>query len=334
MEQIINNIITNYINEIFKKANYQEDIENQDKEKLKKIVLESEDLNENFDQIQKEELNSGKDIIFEDAIKEINSKKESLPKWEDTKEYLIEKSEFYMENRLNWPFLPEVKLCKLSHPEYSELETIVHVLIQHIKDKKITEECKTKEREEELMEQIEELANKIAQEYSNKRKSEGKSLIRVNEEKKSWKRYINKKVQIRSILNNSSSNLDIEGESEMYNGVRIILWYAHGHWNQKFKMVLNEDGTVTFSNGDYSINVSDGEAKNGTQINIWETNFSKAQKFYIEEIGNDWFRIHSSINQNYCIDVNGGCSDNLTKIQLWEKNNSDAQKFKFIDDFD
>lgn len=144
MEQIINNIITNYINEIFKKANYQEDIENQDKEKLKKIVLESKDLNENFDQTQKEELNSGKDNIFEDAIKEINSKKKSLAKWEDTKEYLIEKSEFYMENRLNWPFLPEVKLCKLSHPEYSELEIIVHVLIQHIKDKKIPKNAKQK----------------------------------------------------------------------------------------------------------------------------------------------------------------------------------------------
>ena len=330
MEQIISNILTNYINEKFKNANYQEDIEEDIKEKLKKIVLESKDLNENNEQTKKEELNSLIRIFIEDAIKEINSKKESLPKWEYTKEYLIEKSEIYMENRLNWPFLPEVKLCKLSHPEYSELEIIVQVLIQHIKDKNITEECKTKEREEELMKIIEELANKIAQEYSNKRKSEGKSLIRINEEKKSWKRYINKIIQIRSILNNSSSNLDIEGENEMYNGVRIILWYAHGHWNQTFKMILNEDGTVTFSNGEFSINVSDGKAKNGAQINIWETNFSKAQKFYLEEIGNDWFRIHSAINQNYCIDVNGGCYDNLTKIQLWEKNDSDAQIFKFI----
>ena len=330
MEQIICNILTNYINKIFKNSNYQEDIEKQDKEKLKKIILESKDLNENIEQAEKEELNTVIDIFIEDAFNEINSKKESLPKWKDTKEYLIEKSKFYMEQRLNLPFLSEVKHCKLNHPEYSELEIIVYVLIQHIKDKNMTEECKAKEREEELMEIIEELANNIAQEYSNKRKSEGKSLIRINEAKKSWKRYKNKIIQIRSILNNSSSNLDIEGEKEMKNKVRIILWFAHGRWNQTFKMIFNVDGTVTFSNGDYSINVSDGEAKNGAQINIWKTNVSKAQKFYLEEIGNDWFRIHSAINQNYCIDVNGCCSDNSTKIQLWKKNDSDAQIFKFI----
>jgi len=329
MEQIINNIIINIINEMFKNSSYQEDIEI-NKERMKKMVLESKDLNDKLGQTPKEELNSLIDSHIDKGIKEIKSKKESLPRWEDTKEDLIEKSEFLMENKLNCPFLPEAKLFKVNHPEYSELEIIVQVLIQDMKDRNIIEECNTKERAEELMKIIENLANKIAQEYSNKRKSEGKSLIRLNEEEKSWKRYINKKVQIRSILNNANSNLDIEGGNRIENEVNIILFQAHGGWNQKFRMILNKDGAVTFSNGDYSINVSDGKASNGAQINIWETNYSKAQKFYIEEIGNNWLRIHSAINQNYCIDVNDGCSDNLTKIQLWEKNDSDAQKFKFI----
>ena len=117
----------------------------------------------------------------------------------------------------------------------------------------------------------------------------------------------------------------------MWNGIKIILWDAHGRWNQKFKMVLNEDGSVSFLNKGFAIDAYGGVAKNGTQINIWGINWTNAQKFYLEDVGGGWYRIHSSINRNYCIDVNGFCSDNGTKIQLWEKNNSIAQKFKFIE---
>ena len=156
---------------------------------------------------------------------------------------------------------------------------------------------------------------------------------REEEERKrsqeSWRRYINKNISIRSYVGNK--NLDIKGGDEMWNGLKIILWDAHGNWNQKFKMVLNEDGSVSFFNRNFAIDAFGGIAKNGTQINIWEKNSSNAQKYYIEDVGNGWYRIHSAINYNYCIDVNGFCSDNGTKIQLWEKNDSIAQKFKFIE---
>lgn len=64
---------------------------------------------------------------------------------------------------------------------------------------------------------------------------------------------------------------------------------------------------------------------------MWHHNESKSQKFYIEDIKNGWFKIHSALNQDYCIDVNGFNSSNGTKIQLWYRNDSDAQKFKFIE---
>ena len=94
---------------------------------------------------------------------------------------------------------------------------------------------------------------------------------------------------------------------------------------------LNEDGTVTFTNGEFAIDACGGVAENGTEIHLWERNGTNAQKFYIKDIGNDNFRIHSSINENYCIDVYDCRSDNGTKIQLWEKNDSIAQIFKFIE---
>ena len=96
-------------------------------------------------------------------------------------------------------------------------------------------------------------------------------------------------------------------------------------------MVLNGDGSVSFLNGEFAIDAFGGVAQNGTQINIWERNHSDAQKFYIKDIGNGWYKIHSACNQDFCIDVNGCCSDNETKIQLWYKNDSIAQIFKFIE---
>lgn len=152
---------------------------------------------------------------------------------------------------------------------------------------------------------------------------------KVGQEKESWRRYINKSISIRSIV--GYKNLDIEGGNEKRNGIKIILWDAHGEWNQKFKMLLNTDGTVTFVNGEFAIDAYGGEADNGTQINIWERNGSNAQKFYIEDIGNDNFRIHSAIDEDYCIDVNEFSPENGTKIQLWKKNDSIAQIFKFIE---
>ena len=95
--------------------------------------------------------------------------------------------------------------------------------------------------------------------------------------------------------------------------------------------MLNEDGSVSFENSGLVLDVYNGTAKNGTQIQVWEKNGSKAQKFYLIPNGNDRFEIHSAINQNFCIDVNGCKKDNGTKIQLWEKNSSQAQLFTFVE---
>ena len=103
---------------------------------------------------------------------------------------------------------------------------------------------------------------------------------------------------------------------------------AHGGWNQKFKMVLNEDGSVSFLNGNFAIDALGGIATNGTQINIWQINNTNSQKFFIENVGNDWYRILSALDVNYCIGI---CSDNKTKIQLCRKNDSIFQKFRFVE---
>ena len=110
-----------------------------------------------------------------------------------------------------------------------------------------------------------------------------------------------------------------------------MLYDAHGQWNQKFKLLANPDDSVTFENSGLVLDVANGAAKNGTQIQLWLKNGTIAQKFYLEPVGNDRFRIHSAIDQKFCIDVKGMKKDNGTKIQLYEKNDSNAQLFTFVE---
>ena len=115
------------------------------------------------------------------------------------------------------------------------------------------------------------------------------------------------------------------------NCVPIILFDAHGGSNQKFKMVLNNDNSVSFINGRFAIDVNGGIVENCTQIQIYDRNGTNAQKFFIKHEWGEWFSLHSALNQNYCIDINGGCPDNCTKVQLYQNNGSNAQKFTFIE---
>ena len=143
-----------------------------------------------------------------------------------------------------------------------------------------------------------------------------------------WIKFINKNVQIRSKL--GSKNLDIN-QGIMSNCTNIHLWENHGSFNQKFNIIVNIDGTVSFINGKYAIDYLLGHADYHTKIQIFERNGTEAQKFYIIYRGYGWYSIHSAINSNYCLDVNDGKSENGTNIQLYSFNDSDAQLFKFIE---
>ena len=177
----------------------------------------------------------------------------------------------------------------------------------------------TKEEDQSLLRQEAETLRKIKEELEN---------LRREVEKSNWRKFINKNVQIRSIL--GFKNLDIFG-GERRNGGPLILFDAHGQSNQKFRMILNGDNSVTFINDRFAIDVSGGIVTNFNQIQIYERNGTNAQKFYIMHEGDGWFSMHSALNQNYCIDINGGCPNNCTKVQLYLSNGSNAQKFKFIE---
>lgn len=68
----------------------------------------------------------------------------------------------------------------------------------------------------------------------------------------------------------------------------------------------------------------------GNIIQIYEKNGTRAQKFYLEDRGDDYVSIHSSIDQNYVIDVSNSRTNNFNKINLWKFNGTNAQKFRII----
>ena len=171
---------------------------------------------------------------------------------------------------------------------------------------------------------IEEEENRRRREEENRGRREEENRRRREEEKRRRENY---KYEIRTILCNK--NLD---GVYLQRGNQIHLWDVHHGNNQKFRKIENDDGSVTFVNGDKAIDVKDGKACNGNAIQIYDRNGTRAQKFFIKDRGNGTVSIHSSLDQRYCIDVNNFGTSNGTKIILWEYKQKDNnnQKFKLI----
>ncbi len=239
--------------------------------------------------------------IYEEIQNQINEKEKQLK--------LIEKQNKLILNiplnikKINELLFEIDEIVENINIQINDLYSHINQLLKEVDD--------LKEKNKILEEKTKTLENKVKEEEERK--------------KNNWKRYINSYIAIR--VYGENKNLDIEGGNKLGNGIKIISCLAHGNWNQKFKMVLNEDGSVSFLNGNFAIDALNGVATNGTQINIWEINHTNSQKFFIENVGNDLYRIISALDVNYCIDV---CPNNKTKIQLYRKNNS-TQKFRFIE---
>ena len=108
-----------------------------------------------------------------------------------------------------------------------------------------------------------------------------------------------------------------------------IIWFSWGE-NQTFLQVINSDGTYTFLKGKYVIDVKLGQVENDNSIQIYESNNTGAQKFYLKEEGDGYVSIHFSLNGDYVIDVPGGSPDNCNRIILFKYHGRANQKFKFI----
>lgn len=78
-----------------------------------------------------------------------------------------------------------------------------------------------------------------------------------------------------------------------------------------------------------SLDIKGGKALNGTNIQTYIVNNTKAQKWKLNYANNGYYFIKSLLG-NYNIDVKGGVVTTGTNIQIYQNNGTDAQKWKFV----
>ena len=137
----------------------------------------------------------------------------------------------------------------------------------------------------------------------------------------------NGKYVIVSSLNNNMV-VDVNGASND-NCANVQLWSRNGSGAQIFTVTYNDGGwyTIINSQSGKALDVANGEAKCGQNVQQYQTNGTNAQKWYLEDAGGGYFYIRSALG--YYLDANGGVANNGTNIQIWTGNKTNAQKFRF-----
>lgn len=141
------------------------------------------------------------------------------------------------------------------------------------------------------------------------------------------------------VIDNNGSNLS--------NGNNIHLWRKNGTHAQRWYLYNHKDGTIslrticgdaddtfvdfilgTFSS--YMLDLNGSNIYNGNNIQLWENNGTKAQRWILTRNNNGSHTIRSSINRNFVIDDNGCNTYDGNNIHLWEYNGTAAQQWYFV----
>ncbi len=99
------------------------------------------------------------------------------------------------------------------------------------------------------------------------------------------------------------------------------------------------DGTIytirNVNSGMY-LDVSDGKAENGTNVQQWDSGNGANNKFRAVSAGNGYFYLMSQLGDGntYALDVSGKKADNGTNISIYTFNGGDNQQFKFVKNSD
>lgn len=128
-----------------------------------------------------------------------------------------------------------------------------------------------------------------------------------------------------------SSCIDNSKVINVENSNNVDIYERQNKENQKFKILLNEDGTYTFiaMHSNKALDVVGAGTNNGTNIHQYESNKTDAQKWIIQKNEDDTYSMISKCNGLY-IDIAGASSQNGANIQMYTGNGTNAQKFKFF----
>ena len=138
------------------------------------------------------------------------------------------------------------------------------------------------------------------------------------------------------IAKTSNYFLDV-AHGKAKNNANIQIWPSNNSKAQKFIFVpvvkskkVIDNGTYMLSSVlkfNYSIDLSGGKVKNGTNIQMYHYGETNNQHWYIKRLGNGFYIIASSKNHNYVLDVKSGKKTKGTNIQLYKYTGSPNQQF-------
>ena len=123
--------------------------------------------------------------------------------------------------------------------------------------------------------------------------------------------------------------IDISGGTKgSRNGTNIQLYRRNNTDAQNWKIIKNDDGTVTIVNPttQKALDVNNGVLKDWTNIQLYTQNGTCAQKWVIEE-DEDNTMIFRSACANVALDVANGSTKNGANVQIYKSNGTLAQKW-------
>ena len=77
-----------------------------------------------------------------------------------------------------------------------------------------------------------------------------------------------------------------------------------------------------------ALDVTDGKAENGSNIQQYDVNDTYAQKWITKKNTDGTLTFVSALDYNYVLDISNGKIVNTQNIQLYQSNGTNAQKFK------
>jgi hypothetical protein len=116
----------------------------------------------------------------------------------------------------------------------------------------------------------------------------------------------------------SGKCLDING-GHKENGAPAIQWDCHGGDNQKFRMVWNDDDTVTLyaKHSGKVLDVTGHANVNGAKIIQWDYHGGNNQKWSLQHTDSGHFLVRAK-NSGKCLDVPNGNKNSGNHIQQWD----------------
>lgn len=125
------------------------------------------------------------------------------------------------------------------------------------------------------------------------------------------------------------------------NYANVQQWESNGTWSQKWIPVKNSDGSITLLSAlaeGYALDLNGGATSDMTNVQLYQTNSSDAQKFKFEPaspiLEDGVYTIESVLNRRMALDVQWASKDDGANVWLYESNGSDAQRWSVSQEAD